>query len=76
MIACRASSELLVHLDHRDAWEDWARSMRADALADATHAVELGIERLTRGVQPNVKMSLEHTLTRLAGALGSARVPA
>ena len=76
VIASGAGSELLVHLEHRDAWKDWARSMRAEALADATHAVELGIERLTRGVQPNVKMSLEHTLARLSSALTSTRVPA
>ena len=66
----------LVNADRFEAWTKWTQSIDPDSAARALESLNEGIERLTTGIQPNVKLSLEHTLIAVGERLGHHRVPA
>lgn len=64
----------LVNADRFEAWNAWAQDLDPDALARALESLNNGIDRLTTGIQPNVKLSLEHTLIAVGERLGGRHV--
>lgn len=66
----------LVNADRFEAWNAWAHDIDPDSAARALESLNEGIERLATGIQPNVKLSLEHTLIAVGEHLGRRYVPA
>ena len=65
----------LVNADRFDTWNVWAKDVDPDAAARALESLNEGIDRLTTGIQPNVKLSLEHTLIAIGERLSGRAVP-
>ena len=59
----------LVNIDRLEAWEAWAAEVDAEDVAEALAAVNVGIERFTTGITPNIKMAFELTLSDVFRAL-------
>ncbi len=72
VVTSEAEGAGLVNSAQRDAWVAWGREVNEDAVIDALRALNVGIERFTTGIQPNIKMALEQTLIEIGGALGGA----
>lgn len=69
VITTRADGAGLVNSAQRDAWIAWGREVDSDGVIDALQALNVGIERFTSGITPNIKMALEQTLIEIGRAL-------
>ncbi len=76
VVAAGGDRSSLVNADRFDAWSEWAKDVDPDAAARALESLNHGIDRLTTGIQPNVKLSLEHTLISVGDQLRGRQVPA
>ncbi len=73
VVAADGDRSSLVNADRSEAWSVWSQHIAPEAAARALEALNEGIERLTTGIQPNVKLSLEHTLIAVGERLGAHR---
>ena len=69
VVTAEANGADLVNAAQRDAWIAWGHEVDRDGVVDALQALNVGIERFTTGIQPNIKMALEQTLIEIGGAL-------
>jgi len=76
VVASGSDEATLVNLEQRDAWRAWAKEISPEGAAEALAAVNAGIERLTTGITPGVKTSLEKTLIAVHRALNGLAAPA
>ncbi len=75
VVSAGGARSSLVNTDRFEAWKAWAQDMDPDAAARALESLNEGIDRLTTGIQPNVKLSLEHTLIAVGERLDGCHVP-
>jgi len=69
VVTTQADGAGLVNSAQREAWVAWGREVDSDGVISALQALNIGIERFTTGIQPNIKMALEQTLIEIGGAL-------
>jgi len=69
VVTTRADGAGLVNSAQRDAWIAWGREVDSDGVIEALQALNVGIERFTTGITPNIKMAMEQTLVEIGGAL-------
>jgi len=72
VVTSQAEGTDLVNSSQREAWVAWARDLDSEGVIDALQALNVGIERFTTGIQPNIKMALEQTLIEVGSALAGA----
>lgn len=63
------SGDALVNLDLHEPLSAWAAEHPPDAWTAALAALQAGIDDLTTGIQPNIRLSLERTLVRVSEVL-------
>lgn len=73
VVTTQADGACLVNSAQREAWVAWGREVDSNGVIDALQALNVGIERFTTGIQPNIKMALEQTLIEVGGALAGTR---
>ncbi len=71
VVTTQADGADLVNSAKREAWVAWASEVNSDGVINALQALNVGIERFTTGIQPNIKMAMEQTLIEIGGALAS-----
>jgi bifunctional ADP-heptose synthase (sugar kinase/adenylyltransferase) len=69
VVTTQAEGAGLVNSAQREAWVAWGHEVHSDGVIDALQALNVGIERFTTGIQPNIKMALEQTLLEIGAAL-------
>ena len=72
VVTTGAAGTTLVNPDQREAWAAWGREVSSEGVVEALQAINIGIERLTTGIQPNIKMALERTLLEVGSALAGS----
>jgi len=73
VVTANAEQAGLVNTDQREAWVAWAREVDDEGVIEALQALNQGVERLTTGIQPNIKMALEQTLVGVGAGLSRAK---
>ena len=70
LILCTGSGDdLLLNIDRATEWRDWADRLTPIGLTTALGAAEHGLTRLSTGIQPNAKLSLERSLVEIGESL-------
>jgi DNA polymerase-3 subunit delta' len=68
VVTTQANADL-VNAEQREAWLAWSAEVTSDGVVEALRALNVGIERFTTGITPNIKMALEQTLVEVGRAL-------
>jgi DNA polymerase-3 subunit delta' len=71
VVTSGADPASLVNAGQQRTWETWADELEGRDVVGAIEALSTGIERLTTGIQPNIKLALERTLIEVSDHLGA-----